>query len=74
MAANLSTQQYCKAWFSCEHAVHFICYCRWAFGVVIFELVSLGETPYPTIDPANMLKYLTDGNRMGRPANCNMQL
>ncbi|XP_067942100.1 uncharacterized protein [Watersipora subatra] len=46
----------------------------WAFGVVLFELVTLGETPYPTIDPTDMLRYLVNGNRMGRPANCSVAL
>ncbi|KAF6020561.1 hypothetical protein EB796_021129 [Bugula neritina] len=42
----------------------------WAFGVVLYELFSLGETPYSAIDSADILKYLTNGHRMARPMLC----
>ena len=50
-----------------------ICY-RWSYGIVLFEIVTLGGTPYPTVDPRELLEYLQNGNRMERPDNCSEEL
>ncbi len=39
----------------------------WSFGVLLFELFTMGDTPYPTIQPSEMLAYLESGQRLGRP-------
>ncbi|KAJ7358888.1 hypothetical protein OS493_020726 [Desmophyllum pertusum] len=46
----------------------------WAFGVVLWELVTLGGTPYPTIDNKELLRLLKDGYRMEKPDTCNDEL
>ncbi|XP_065657633.1 uncharacterized protein LOC136082389 isoform X2 [Hydra vulgaris] len=42
----------------------------WAFGIVLFEIVTLGGTPYPTISNRELLPLLKTGYRMERPDNC----
>uniref|UniRef100_A0A0N5C2Y2 Protein kinase domain-containing protein n=1 Tax=Strongyloides papillosus TaxID=174720 RepID=A0A0N5C2Y2_STREA len=42
----------------------------WSFGVLLFEIITLGGTPYPGILHENMLKFLESGGRMERPDNC----
>ncbi|OWA49885.1 Fibroblast growth factor receptor 3 [Hypsibius exemplaris] len=42
----------------------------WAFGVVLFELITLGGTPYPTINNKDLLNELKNGYRMECPDNC----
>ncbi|XP_065684315.1 uncharacterized protein LOC105844212 isoform X1 [Hydra vulgaris] len=42
----------------------------WAYGVVLFEIVTLGGTPYPTISNRELLTLLKSGYRMDRPDNC----
>jgi hypothetical protein len=42
-------------------------YCRWSFGVLMFEMFSLGHTPYPLIEPQSMIAHLEAGNRLQRP-------
>lgn len=42
----------------------------WSFGVLLHELFSLGDTPYPTIQPIELLTYLEGGHRMEQPAVC----
>uniref|UniRef100_A0A8C2IRL6 Receptor like tyrosine kinase n=1 Tax=Cyprinus carpio TaxID=7962 RepID=A0A8C2IRL6_CYPCA len=42
----------------------------WAFGVSLWELMTLGQTPYVDIDPFEMAAYLKDGYRIAQPINC----
>ncbi|XP_034563795.1 tyrosine-protein kinase RYK isoform X5 [Notolabrus celidotus] len=42
----------------------------WAFGVTLWELMTLGQTPYVDIDPFEMSAYLKDGYRIAQPINC----
>lgn len=47
------------------------CVCvQWAFGVTLWELMTLGQTPYVDIDPFEMSAYLKDGYRIAQPINC----
>lgn len=39
----------------------------WSFGVLLWELFSLAEEPYPGVPNAMMLQRLVDGHRMLRP-------
>ena len=40
---------------------------RWSFAVLLFELFSFGDAPYPTVQQADLLAYLTAGNRLSKP-------
>ncbi|KAG7197801.1 hypothetical protein KM043_001615 [Ampulex compressa] len=46
----------------------------WSFGVLLWELVTLGASPYPGVDVHNLYGLLKAGYRMERPANCSQQL
>lgn len=48
----------------------------WAFGILGYELIMLGGTPYPNVasNHRDILSFLTNGNRMKRPINCSPQL
>ncbi|XP_043274472.1 proto-oncogene tyrosine-protein kinase receptor Ret [Venturia canescens] len=46
----------------------------WSFGVLLWELVTLGASPYPGVDVHNLYNLLKAGYRMERPANCSTQL
>lgn len=39
----------------------------WAFGVLLSELFSLGEVPYPGIDDDKIYDYLKSGGRIKKP-------
>ncbi|KAI5718505.1 hypothetical protein M8J77_022264 [Diaphorina citri] len=46
----------------------------WSFGVVLWEIVTLGANPYPHIPLCRIVHYLSTGYRMERPASCNEQI
>lgn len=46
----------------------------WSFGIVGYELITLGATPYPGIPPQNLYHLLRSGYRMERPENCSTEI
>ncbi|KAF7277787.1 hypothetical protein GWI33_009205 [Rhynchophorus ferrugineus] len=42
----------------------------WSFGIVLWEIVTLGANPYPTLDAEDLIPLLKNGYRMEKPANC----
>lgn len=46
----------------------------WAFGVLAWELITLGASPYPGIPPQNLYHLLKQGYRMERPDNCSEEM
>jgi cadherin 2 type 1 (N-cadherin) len=42
----------------------------WAYGVVLWEIATLGGCPYPGIPAENMHSHLLQGHRMSCPATC----
>ena len=39
----------------------------WAYGVLLYEIFSLGDTPYSNMSEASILQFLIAGNRLQRP-------
>lgn len=46
----------------------------WAFGVLCWEIMTLGQQPYPARNNVEVLAYVRDGGRLNRPENCPEQL
>lgn len=46
----------------------------WSFGVLIWEIVTLGSTPYPGISAATVMKKVRDGYRLDKPEHCRREL
>lgn len=46
----------------------------WAFGVTLWEIVTLGGFPYPNITNKELLSTLKRGHRMERPDNCSQEI
>lgn len=42
----------------------------WAFGVLMWEITSLGQQPYPARTNLEVLHYVRAGGRLPKPLNC----
>lgn len=46
----------------------------WSFGILLWEIVTLGSTPYPGVSTGDLLPLLKSGYRMEKPTNCSKEL
>ena len=45
----------------------------WSFGIVLYEIITYGRTPYPGMTNAEVLRKVDQGYRMPQPENCTYQ-
>ncbi|XP_052009911.1 proto-oncogene tyrosine-protein kinase ROS isoform X1 [Xyrauchen texanus] len=46
----------------------------WAFGVLLWEIITLGKQPYPTYTNQEVLHHISTGERLPSPAGCPQRL
>ncbi|XP_048523614.1 tyrosine-protein kinase receptor torso isoform X1 [Dendroctonus ponderosae] len=46
----------------------------WSFGIVLWEIITLGENPYPVVNTEDLVALLKEGYRMECPINCSQEL
>ncbi|KAH9381668.1 hypothetical protein HPB48_022906 [Haemaphysalis longicornis] len=42
----------------------------WSYGVLLWELMTRGVTPYPEVDNWDIVNFLKHGHRMQQPSFC----
>ncbi|XP_068709736.1 uncharacterized protein [Montipora foliosa] len=46
----------------------------WSYGILLWELITLGSSPYPGIAGRDIHKLIRNGYRMDKPENCSQQI
>uniref|UniRef100_A0A1A9WI57 Protein kinase domain-containing protein n=1 Tax=Glossina brevipalpis TaxID=37001 RepID=A0A1A9WI57_9MUSC len=46
----------------------------WSYGILLYEIVTLGSAPYPSITTNRLLNFLKAGHRMEKPNNCSQEI
>jgi hypothetical protein len=55
----------------CAQLVNLI---SWSFGVLMWEMWSIGVQPYFWVQQENLLDFLTNGKRMPKPAHADDEM
>ncbi|XP_042907549.1 tyrosine kinase receptor Cad96Ca [Parasteatoda tepidariorum] len=46
----------------------------WSFGVLLWEIVTLGSTPYPGLSANEVIRRIRDGYRLEKPEHCRREM
>ncbi|XP_013390179.1 mast/stem cell growth factor receptor Kit-like [Lingula anatina] len=46
----------------------------WAYGVLLWEIVTLGSSPYPGMSARQVIEAVTEGYRMPQPPHCSQDM
>lgn len=70
---------YSKYWiyWSFSKSLNHFVWCRflrWSYGILLYEIVTMGCNPYPTVQVDCLIDYLKAGHRMLKPFNCSQEL
>lgn len=46
----------------------------WSYGVLMWEIVTLGSTPYPGMSGSEVMKRVREGQRLEKPEHCDREI
>lgn len=47
---------------------------RWSYGILLWEIMTYGDQPYPQVFSEHLLEFLQEGNRMEKPQRCSLNM
>ena len=45
----------------------------WSYGVLMWEIATLGSTPYPGMSGSEVMKKVKEGHRLEKPEHCDSE-
>ena len=48
----------------------FLYFCSWSYGILLWEVFTLGGSPYPGLRTEELISFLEEGRRMDCPEIC----
>jgi len=67
---NLSRVEYVYSNYKTVFLDLFLLSCSWSFGILLWEMATMGGVPYPTLTNRELCRLLKTGYRMERPDMC----
>ncbi|KAI9583703.1 hypothetical protein GQX74_005451 [Glossina fuscipes] len=62
-------------WLALESLTHQIYTTEsWSYGILLYEIVTLGSAPYPAVTTSRLLNFLKAGHRMEKPKHCTQEI
>lgn len=46
----------------------------WSFGILLYEMFSLGDDPYTFVEAGRIIDFLRDGKRLEMPNYCSDEM
>ena len=46
----------------------------WSYGIMLWEIFSMGASPYPTLSPQETIQFILAGKRLTSPESCPQQM
>jgi len=59
--------------YSCPGLTSSLCF-SWAYGILLWEIFTLGGNPYPTVPHERLFEALREGHRMDKPPYSSLEM
>ena len=64
----------CKSSIQSKNVNVVVCYFRWSYGIVLWEIFTLGGSPYPGLPTEDLFSFLEQGRRMDQSELCPLEI